>query len=63
MLAVFNWMCPDRALAIPDWVRQQFALPVPDLHAPRGLEEERVRLFDSRPWFAPHQPEDQPLER
>lgn len=63
MLAVFNWMCPGRARVLPEWLRHQFALPVPDEPDPQATEQRRVRLFDSRPWFAPHQPVDQPLER
>ena len=62
-LAIFNWMCPGRAHALPAWLRKQFALPRvegADFHL---MEERRVKLFDSRPWFALHQPADQPLER
>lgn len=62
-LAIFNWMCPGRSRCIPDWLRQQFALPLLAADDPTCSEERRVRLFDSRPWFAMHQPADQPLER
>ena len=61
-LAIFNWMCPRRARSIPDWLRQQFALPVGE-EVDAQTEERRIRLFDSRPWFAMHQPLDRPLER
>jgi hypothetical protein len=62
-LAIFNWMCPGRAHSLPAWLRKQFALPRVE-SADFGLtEERRVKLFDSRPWFAVHQPVDQPLER
>jgi hypothetical protein len=63
VLAIFNWLCPGRALALPAWVRERFALeenPGGDL---AEIEARRVRLLDSRPWFAPHQPADRPLER
>lgn len=63
VLSVFNWMCPRRASALPAWLREQFALvPIAsdDLEA---VESRRVRLFDSRPWFALHQPLDRPLDR
>jgi hypothetical protein len=63
VLAVFNWMSPNRATALPGWVREQFALPYPDVDDPAAAEERRVRLFDSRPWFALHEPVDRPLER
>lgn len=62
-LAIFNWMCPGRAHALPGWVRKQFALPRVETEDFGLTEERRVKLFDSRPWFAPHQPSDRPLER
>ena len=62
-LAIFNWMCPGRAHALPAWLRKQFALPRIESEDFSLTEERRVRLFDSRPWFAPHQPADHPLER
>jgi hypothetical protein len=62
-LAVFNWMSPHRAACLPAWLREQFALPVIDVEDPAATEERRVRLFDSRPWFALHQSTDKPLER
>jgi hypothetical protein len=62
-LAIFNWMCPGRAHGLPAWLRKQFALPRVETDDIAATEERRVRLFDSRPWFAPHQPADQPLER
>lgn len=62
-LAIFNWMCPGRAAALPAWLRQQFALPRIEADDAAAMEERRVRLFDSRPWFVLHQPADRPLER
>jgi hypothetical protein len=62
-LAIFNWMCPGRAHALPGWLRKQFALPRVETEDFSLTEERRVKLFDSRPWFAPHQPSDRPLER
>ena len=62
-LAVFNWMSPHRAATLPPWLREQFALPQLEVEDPATMEERRARLFDSRPWFALHQPADKPLER
>ncbi len=62
-LAIFNWMCPGRAQALPAWLRKQFALSRIEAEDLAATEERRVRLFDSRPWFALHQPMDRPLER
>jgi hypothetical protein len=62
-LAVFNWLSPQRARALPPWLRERFALPMEELANPETAEAERVRLFDSRPWFTAFQPIDRPLER
>lgn len=63
VLAVFNWLCPERARKLPAWVREQFALPRIDDDDLAAMEARRAALFDSRPWFALHQPLDRPLER
>lgn len=63
VLAVFNWMCPGRARALPDWLRTQFALSNAAPADDAAMEDRRVRLFDSRPWFAPLLPADRTLER
>lgn len=62
-LALFNWVSPLRARALPAWVREQFALAPLETDDEAGVEVRRVRLLDSRPWFALHQPLNQPLER
>lgn len=62
-LALFNWVSPLRAAQLPEWVRERFALSPLDTEDEAGVEERRVRLLDSRPWFALHQPLDQTLER
>ncbi len=62
-LAIFNWMSPARAKALPEWLRAQFALGDNTATDLAAMEERRTRLFDSRPWFALHQPDDRPLER
>lgn len=63
VLAVFNWLCPGRAQKIPAWVRERFALPEIEGDDPVAMEERHIRLLDSRPWFALHQPLDRRLER
>ncbi len=64
VLAVFNWLCPERARLVPGWLREQFALqPADEAAEPEAREERRVRLFDSRPWFAMRLPADRVLER
>jgi hypothetical protein len=63
LLATFNWLCPARARAIPEWLRAQFALPEIPVDDPDADEVHRAALFESRPWFALHQPADRILER
>lgn len=63
VLVIFNWLSPQRAQAIPTWLREQFALSTVESDDQAATEERRVRLFDSRPWFALHQPLDKILER
>jgi hypothetical protein len=63
VLAVFNWLSPHRARFLPQWLRTQFALPEMKMDDPAEAEVRRAALFDSRPWFAMHQPADRPLER
>lgn len=63
VLCVFAWLAPARAGAIPRELRERFALPHIATEDPQAMEERRVSLFDSRPWYAAFQPVDQPLER
>ena len=61
LLQVFNWVAPVEAEKIPQHVRERFCLrkiTSADLTVP---DTERKMLLDSRPWFAAHQPTDQPL--
>jgi hypothetical protein len=62
-LALFNWMCPGRARELPASLRERFALAAIEAEDLGAMEARRVRLLDSRPWFALHQPADRPLER
>jgi hypothetical protein len=62
-LAVFNWLSPASARRLPAALRERFALPLIESEDPAAMERRRVALFDSRPWFALHQPLDRPLER
>jgi len=60
-LLVLNWLCPNRAARLPEKIRARFQLPA---SPPVSIEEEkrRVRLIDSRAWFAAFLPADVPLE-
>ena len=63
LLAVFNWISPERARRLPRWLREQFALAESAPDDADATEQRRVPLVESRPWFALHQPPDQLLER
>ena len=53
VLAVYRWLCPERASGLPKWI---WNLPPGDGdRSPR----DRVRLLDTRPWFRP--PENEVL--
>ena len=61
LLHVFNWLSPHRARSIPAEIRQLFCLPEPSADELALPEDERVRLLDSRPWFAAFQRQDKPM--
>ena len=51
-LAVFSWLAPDKAGAIPEWVSHQLGLRRPEAHtAESEVARHRAALLDSRPWF------------
>jgi hypothetical protein len=60
LLSVYGWVCPRRALELPEWLRKTLQLPKPEPQ-PRGRWN-RIRLLDSRNWFAAQLPKEQPLE-
>jgi hypothetical protein len=61
VLTVYNWMCPKRAAQLPEWLRKQFGL-VESSAGAKDCRKERIRLLDSRNWFAAFQPIEKPLE-
>ena len=52
-LSVFAWMCPGRAAALPRWVWERLQLPVPVEQSAPDVDQVRVNLLDTRPWFIP----------
>ena len=61
LLHVFNWVAPGRAAKIPSNIRERFGLDAVTPEVLARPEEDRVRLLDSRNWFAAYQPPDQPM--
>ncbi len=60
-LTIFNWLCPKRVAALPPWLRKQLDLPMPKKET-HECEPDRIKLLDSRNWFAAFQPKDKYLE-
>jgi hypothetical protein len=61
LLHLFNWIAPARALQIPAEIRETFHLSKPTTEDLALPEDYRVRLLDSRPWFAAFQSMDKPM--
>jgi hypothetical protein len=53
ILHVFDWLCPERAAKLPDFVRRRAGLPEALVGFDNDLTALRARLLDSRSWFAP----------
>jgi hypothetical protein len=53
ILHVFEWLCPERAAKLPDFVRRRAGLPEAMIGFDEDLTAMRARLLDSRSWFAP----------
>lgn len=61
LLLVYAWLCPPEALRLPRalWKRLKLCAPEPSRQPPK---RNRVRLLDTRGWFAAVQPPDYKLE-
>jgi hypothetical protein len=55
LLALFGWMCPDRAQELPEWLWREFGIERPP-NAPEGGDLQRVAHLDARDWFGPRPP-------
>ncbi len=61
LLAVFGWLCPREASRLPGSLWKRVRLPRPQSQKV-GPKRDRIRLLDSRRWFAASQPTDRKLE-
>jgi hypothetical protein len=52
-LSVFSWICPGRAQALPGWLRERLYLPPPAPQLAVDIDQQRVDMLDTRPWFFP----------
>lgn len=60
LLNVYGWLCPTRAAALPESLYKKLRLEPPV--ASKRPKRERIRLLDSRGWFAALLPKNKPLE-
>jgi hypothetical protein len=60
-LTVFGWLCPERANELPARVRRLLELPKRE-KVNLDCRLDRLRMLDSRAWFASQQPRDKYLE-
>jgi hypothetical protein len=60
LLTVYGWICPGRARDLPLVLRRRLKLDPPLL--PRRSRFNRIRLLDSRDWFAGLLEKDKPLQ-
>ena len=61
LLSIFAWVCPNRIGDIPAPLRKRAGIIKPRRPA-SGPDVDRIRLLDSRPWFAALQPCDQTMQ-
>ena len=61
LLTLFGWMCPERAKELPDGLKRRLQLETLKPISEKD-EDARIRLLDSRNWFAARLPVDKVLE-
>jgi hypothetical protein len=59
LLTLYGWVCPRRAARLPESLRKRLKLEAPVI--PRRNRFNRIRLLDSRDWFAALLEHNQPL--
>jgi hypothetical protein len=60
LLAVFAWVCPNRIVDLPAKLRKAAGSPKP-IQPETQPDQARIRLLDTRPWYAADQPVDAPM--
>lgn len=61
ILNVFAWLCPLEAGQIPEEIRARLRIEISMPENPEETTRARVRMLDTRPWFAAYQPMDKPM--
>ena len=60
LLSVYGWLCPKSARELPDSLWRTLKLEKPKVA--QNLRRDRIRLLDSRAWFAALQPRNKKLQ-
>jgi hypothetical protein len=60
LLTLYSWLCPGRARELPSRLRSRMQLDRVIVH--NNPRRNRIRLLDTRGWFAALLPPDKPLE-
>jgi len=61
ILTLFDWLCPSRSAEFPPGLLERLGVIKCQPVAPE-VEQARIRLLDTRAWFAAYQPKDKVLE-
>jgi hypothetical protein len=61
LLTLLGWLCPSRASELPESLKRRLNL-APTAKVPMKEEDRRIRLLDSRDWFAGRLPPDNVLQ-
>jgi hypothetical protein len=60
-LLIFRWISPGTAQALPAWLWDRLQLRPESLLPPQpAINQRRVSLLDTRPWFGPDRQQQQP---
>jgi putative nucleotidyltransferase-like protein len=61
VLAVFGWLCPERAAELPEWLWDRLTVRLPARGPGCSRDRRRIDLLDTRDWFGPSLPPGRPL--
>jgi len=60
LLTLYGWVCPRSAAELPESLRRRLKLEKPEI--PKRQKRNRIRLLDSRDWFAALLDRNKPLQ-
>jgi hypothetical protein len=59
---LFAWLSPNVAASLPEEIQRWLPGKGAESEKHPGVEADRVKLLDGRPWYAAFQPETQPMQ-